>query len=103
MKSTLMTATNNSVTRIVADTYFVTTTRQTVNPINTAIVGSNRDPQNGGTGPGHYGPFGAGRRCTAEQRPEPMPKQCDDGPFGRGTGGRLRYKVKVPGRGSRTI
>ena len=30
----------------------------------TAIVGSNRTPVDGETGPGHYGPFGAGRVCT---------------------------------------
>jgi hypothetical protein len=63
----------------------------------TAIVGSNRPPLRTATvGPGHYGPFGAGRRCTAEQTPAPMPRECDDGPFGRGTGGRLRYDVSIP-------
>ena len=35
----------------------------------TAIVGSDRDPLGGRTGPGHYGPFGAGRRCAADQTP----------------------------------
>ena len=58
----------------------------------TAIVGSNREPRAPRLGPGHYGPFGAGRRCAADQTPPPMPSECDDGPFGRGTGGRLRYK-----------
>ena len=24
-----------------------------------------------------------------------MPSACDDGPFGSGTGGRLRYRVRV--------
>src|SRR4051794_10753309 len=48
----------------------------------TAIVGSDRAPTTGESGPGHYGPFGPGRRCTAEQTPAPMPKECDDGPFG---------------------
>jgi hypothetical protein len=69
----------------------------------TAIVGSNREPLNGTTGPGHYGPFGDGRTCAADQTPAPMPSECDDGPFGRGTGGQLRYMVKVPGHGSRTV
>ena len=32
-----------------------------------------------------------------------MPSQCDDGPFGRGTGGRLNYKVKVRGGRSTTL
>jgi hypothetical protein len=69
----------------------------------TAIVGSNRDPLTGTTGPGHYGPFGQGRKCAADQTPAPMPKQCDDGPYGRGTGGQLRYNVHVPGSGSTTV
>lgn len=69
----------------------------------TAIVGSSRAPVNGKTGPGHYGPFGDGRRCTATQTPAPMPSECDDGPFGRGTGGRLHYQVDVPGNGSTTL
>jgi hypothetical protein len=66
----------------------------------TAIVGSDRDPSGGTTGPGHYGPYGAGRKCTGTETTAPMPSQCDDGPFGHGTGGQLRYRVKVPGRGS---
>ncbi len=48
----------------------------------TALVGSNRRPAGGETGPGHYGPFGEGRRCLADQTPAPMPSECDDGPFG---------------------
>ena len=32
-----------------------------------------------------------------------MPSQCDDGPFGHGTGGQLRYDVKLKGRGSTTL
>ncbi len=65
----------------------------------TAIVGSNRKPSGGETGPGHYGPFGAGRRCSADE----MPKACDDGPFGRGTGGQLRYRIKLSGRETETL
>ena len=65
----------------------------------TAIVGSNRTPlDTASLGPGHYGPFGAGRRCAADQTPAPMPSQCDDGPFGRGTGGQLRFDVPVAAR-----
>jgi len=69
----------------------------------TAIVGSDRRPSGGETGPGHYGPFGAGRRCSAEQKPDPMPKECDDGPFGRGTGGQLRYDIKLSGHDTETL
>ena len=32
-----------------------------------------------------------------------MPSECDDGPFGRGTGGRLRYRVRIRAGGSATI
>src|SRR3954452_25443247 len=42
----------------------------------TALVGSDRPPRNGSTGPGHYGPFGAGRVCAADQAPAPMPSAC---------------------------
>jgi hypothetical protein len=78
-------------------------TGESANHSYTAIVGSNRDSLSGTTGPGHYGPFGQGRSCTAEQTPAPMPSECDDGPFGHGTGGQLRYEVRVPDRGSTTV
>ena len=32
-----------------------------------------------------------------------MPSQCDDGPFGKGTGGQLRYSVELPAGGSKTV
>ncbi len=32
-----------------------------------------------------------------------MPSDCDDGPFGKGTGGRLHYRLEVPGHRSRTL
>jgi hypothetical protein len=32
-----------------------------------------------------------------------MPSECDDGPFGRGAGGQLRYQVTVPAGGSATL
>ena len=63
----------------------------------TAIVGSDRRATGGEVGPGHYGPFGAGRVCAPEP-PDEMPRDCDDGPFGRGTGGQLRYEVRLQGR-----
>ena len=69
----------------------------------TALVGSDREPARGRTGPGFYGPYGAGRRCAADQQPAPMPKECDDGPFGNGTGGRLRYRVRIRGGSSTTV
>ena len=69
----------------------------------TAIVGSDRRASGGETGPGHYGPNGAGTVCAADQDPAPMPVECDDGPFGRGTGGQLRYSVKLGGHDRETL
>jgi hypothetical protein len=69
----------------------------------TAVVGSDRDPVRGAVGPGHYGANGAGRRCVADQKPEPMPKDCDDGPFGKGTGGRLAYELRLRAGGTKTL
>ena len=51
------------------------------------------------TGPGPLRPVR--RRAGAApptQTPAPMPSECDDGPFGHGTGGQLRYDVNVPRR-----
>jgi hypothetical protein len=63
-----------------------------------ALVGSDRDPASGETGPGHRGDQGD-NVCTAEE----PPSQCDDGPFGKGTGGQLRYDVRVPAGGAETL
>jgi hypothetical protein len=64
-------------------------------------VASDRDPDAGETGSSaneYRGPQGT-NVCSAQE----MPSQCDDGPFGRGKGGQLRYEVTVPGGGSRTL
>jgi hypothetical protein len=66
-----------------------------------ALVGANLDPIAGETGssPNEYrGPQGS-NVCTAEAEPS----ACDDGPFGRGRGGELRYEVTVLAGGSRTL
>jgi hypothetical protein len=67
----------------------------------TALVASDRDPVGGETGasPNEYrGPQGT-NICTAEE----PPSACDDGPFGKGKGGQLRYELTVPGGGSETL
>ena len=59
------------------------------------------DPVAGETGasPNEYrGPQGT-NVCTAEE----PPSACDDGPFGKGKGGQLRYQVTVPAGASRTL
>jgi hypothetical protein len=66
-----------------------------------ALVAANLDPVAGETGgsPNEYrGPQGS-NLCTAQEEPS----ACDDGPFGRGRGGQLRYEVTVPAGGSRTV
>ena len=63
-----------------------------------ALVGSDRRPAGGETGAGHRGDQGD-NVCTAEE----PPSQCDDGPFGKGQGGQLRYEVRVKGHDSETV
>jgi hypothetical protein len=67
-----------------------------------ALVASTQDPLGGEAGAGHFGPQ-PGHRCTGTETPAPMPSDCDDGPFGKGTGGQLRYRVALPANGSRTL
>jgi hypothetical protein len=66
-----------------------------------ALVGSDRRPAGGSTGDGFWGAQ-PGTRCAADDGTS-MPSACDDGPFGKGTGGELRYKVKVKGHRSTTL
>src|SRR4051794_21319477 len=68
-----------------------------------ALVGSNRTPISGKaapTGGAYRGPQGA---HACQDGDTSAPSVCDDGPFGHGTGGRLRYRVKVPPHGARTV
>ena len=55
-----------------------------------ALVASSRPPRTGVTGEGFRGDQGD-NVCSAEE----PPSACDDGPFGRGQGGRLTYDVTV--------
>ena len=71
-----------------------------------AMVASTRRPSGGETGPGHFGPQGEGgvEICQDENVPdEQKAKFCDDGPFGKGAGGQLRYSVRVPAGRARTV
>jgi hypothetical protein len=58
----------------------------------TAFAGSDRTAQTIATGPGFRGPR-TGVVCAGDEKH--MPSVCDDGPIGRGAGGRLRYAVQV--------
>jgi hypothetical protein len=69
-----------------------------------ALVASDQRPVSGEaapTGGAYRGPQGA-KACEATDSTSP-PSACDDGPFGRGTGGELRYRVTVPARGAKTL
>jgi hypothetical protein len=66
-----------------------------------ALVGSDRRPAGGETGAGHRGDQGD-TQCAATDNTS-MPSACDDGPFGKGQGGQLRYDVRVAGRDSTTL
>src|SRR4051794_23361412 len=63
-----------------------------------ALVGSDTKASGGEAGPGHWGSQDPPTTCTAESQ-----FWCDEGPFGKGTGGQLRYSVNVPAHGSRTL
>ena len=59
-----------------------------------AFVASDRRAAPGETGPGHWGAQ-PGTVCTATDSHGDAEPECDDGPFGKGTGGQLRYEVTV--------
>ena len=68
-----------------------------------ALVGTALTPDSGVIGDQFWGQ--PGHRCTGTEPgapAEPKPSQCDDGPFGRGTGGQLTYTLSsrpaAPGR-----
>src|SRR3954447_26684775 len=69
-----------------------------------ALVGSDRRPASGQAaeqGGSFRGPQ-PGHACAANDGTS-MPSQCDDGPYGRGTGGELNYNVTVPAAGRTTV
>jgi hypothetical protein len=70
-----------------------------------ALVAADQQPvsgeaaQSGGT---YRGPQGDDK-CVPVDGDQRLPSACDDGPFGNGTGGELRYSVTVPAGGSKTL
>ena len=70
-----------------------------------AAVGTSLTPTGGQIGDQFWGPQ-PGHRCSGTEPgapADPKPSACDDGPFGKGTGGQLTYSVDLPAVGSRTI
>ena len=68
-----------------------------------ALVGADQPADSGeaaATGGAFRGPQGA---HVCQNGDQSLPKECDDGPFGKGTGGELRYTVTVPAGGSKTL
>jgi hypothetical protein len=66
-----------------------------------ALVAANQAPASGvadASGGAFRGPQGA-NVCTDDE----APSKCDDGPFGKGTGGELRYSVTIPAGGTKTL
>jgi hypothetical protein len=66
-----------------------------------ALVAANQNPVSGeaaATGGAYRGPQGA-NVCSAQE----APSACDDGPFGKGTGGELRYDVTVAAGATKTL
>jgi hypothetical protein len=69
-----------------------------------ALVGSTSAPDSHATGDAFRGPQDSDGEivCPANLK-DPMPSQCKDGPFGRGKGGELRYRVTVPAHGAKQL
>jgi hypothetical protein len=69
-----------------------------------AAVGARLRPTGGEAGPGHFGPQEPVEVCQDEGlKDEEKAKFCDDGPAGKGTGGQLRYSIRVRGGRTRTL
>ena len=71
----------------------------------TALVGTAMTPQSGTIGDPFWGPQ-PGHRCTGTEPgapADPKPSVCDDGPFGKGTGGELTYTLTLGANGSQTV
>jgi hypothetical protein len=57
-----------------------------------ALVAGRTPPNSHQLGPDHRGPQDPAVVCPADG---PAPKACDDGAFGKGTGGQLRWQVRL--------
>jgi hypothetical protein len=69
-----------------------------------ALVAADQAPASGtaaATGGAFRGPQ-PGHTCAGDDSTSP-PSACDDGPFGRGTGGELAYSVSIPAGATKTL
>ena len=70
----------------------------------TAVVGSTLTPTGHALGPDHRGPQDPAVICPASGPDAPQqPPRCDDTAYGRGTGGRLSYRVPLRAGRATTI
>jgi len=67
-----------------------------------AVVGAREAPSGGEAGDGPHRGDQGNHVCPADDSTSP-PSACDDGPYGKGAGGQLRYAVTIPAGGSRTL
>ena len=69
-----------------------------------AAVGSRRAPRSHRTGAGFRGPQEPPVICPASGPNAPaMPPRCDDTAYGKGVGGELTYRIKLPRSGRKTV
>jgi hypothetical protein len=69
-----------------------------------AAVTSRPAPRSGETGPTFRGPVTNPVVCPPSGEGTPVPpERCDDTAYGKGAGGRLRYRLRVPAGGERTL
>jgi hypothetical protein len=67
-----------------------------------ALVAANRDPTSGVAGDAPHRGDQGDTECAGDDG-QSMPSQCDDGPFGAGKGGQLRYALTIPAGGTQTL
>ena len=69
-----------------------------------AAVGSRRAPRSHRTGDGFRGPQGDVICPASGPNTDPQPDEpCDDTAYGKGKGGELTYKIKLPRSGRKTV
>jgi hypothetical protein len=69
-----------------------------------AVVGSSRAPVGSSLGPDYRGPQDPPVVCPpSSDASATVPDRCDDSAYGAGTGGQLRYSVRVPARHPETV
>jgi hypothetical protein len=69
-----------------------------------AVVGSSLSPVGRSLGPDYRGPQDPAVVCPPSSDPDAtVPDRCDDSAYGAGTGGQLRYSVRVPANTPETV